>query len=209
MSKSKLRKLRIPKKQVSEMSDEELANYHEPGIKEEGFVETAENFLMGGQEPDSRAMMVSPGKVEAQAEKAASGLINRLRKAFPKDKLDEIAEEVRTTGKADIFDESGKLVATIGGDDARGKALKQLAKENLAVKELDAPVYSASGTIGGAARRSFVPRDRGPKGEALEFMQRTGVDPTRKTGYKALSELQKKRKLEQEEALRSLKPDSK
>lgn len=77
-----IKKLKMPKKQVSEMSDEELANYQEPGIEEEGFAETAEKFATKGQDTGAMGIAVTPGKLEKSASKLGQ-IRSKLMRAIP------------------------------------------------------------------------------------------------------------------------------
>lgn len=139
----------------------------------------------------------------------APSLLGKLRGMLPREKLLKMGEEIRLGGKADLFDDGGKLIHTIGGHTDEGKALKQLAKEELGRAEAAAPTAfkSNQGTeMGGFSKKEkpeFIPRDRGPKGEAKEFMDKSdlGISPIRKTANQYLTEAQKARKKLEEEAM--------
>lgn len=134
-----LRKLKQPARQASEMSDEELMAQPEKGAEEEGFIETVENFFSKGVKPEESniaVQQVSPGSLE----KSVSGFLSKLK--MPQ--LQKLGEEIRLTGKAHVFDDSGKMVGTVGQHSLEGKKLKQLAREELERSNAAAPVFYKS-----------------------------------------------------------------
>jgi hypothetical protein len=134
------KKLKMPMKQASEMSDEELLAQPEKGIEEEGWLESFERMLNRGEDIPAMGMTVTPGKLEKSAEKSVRGILGKLKKPLPREQMIELGEKIRMRGAANVTDESGKLVGTIGDLSDEGKALKQLAKEELERVNSAAPV---------------------------------------------------------------------
>jgi hypothetical protein len=130
----------MPVRDTSQMTEEEQLRNPEKGAEEEGWIETFENMFNGGVKPEENGMakqVISPGSLEKNAESGIASLINKLK--MPKEKLLQLGEEIRLTGKANVVDDTGRLVRTIGESHPEGKALKQMARDALAESNSRAP----------------------------------------------------------------------
>ncbi len=198
----KLRKKPMP--QRSDMTPEEQLANPEEGAQEQGYMETAEDALTQGKDQlgDTNSGAIGIGKIEGTAEKALASVakkpkmfsLDQIRKFVSPDKLEKISNEVRVQGYSHLtHPETGEIIGTVGQHSGLGK---ELAKESQAVTRgamdtghsID---YSKNMEMN--APKSGLPlRERGPKGEAADFMERTGVDPTRKNAVATMQELRQK-----------------
>lgn len=147
------------------------------------------------------------GKVAELAERgapAAAGsrkfTLQQLEGRLAPERVKAIGEEIRLTGKSHLFDDKGNLLGTVGDMSKAGQEAKTVARESLEKSNSMAPtvVYKDQGAssmynVPKVGDASAAKAARGPKGEALEYMNRTGVDPRSKTGLKVIEELRKKK----------------
>lgn len=171
----------------------------EPGI-EEGDLEDVVPY-------GSTLSMATPiGSIKKVGKKAVTKSIDELRGIIPEEKLAKIADEIRLKGLASFRASDGTLIQ-VGDKGLAGQALKQIGKENIAKAE-DA---ASSIDYKKLAEELPVPREamkyRAPKvsGEAKDWLDKTGIDPTRKTALEYIKEAGKKTKNDQELLLRKLK----
>lgn len=115
---------------------------------------------------------------------------------MPEAKIAEMAQNVRTAGSHQAVDEGGKLVATVGEHSPLGQELKGYGREATNAANEAAPTarYFDRNTVEmhNVEMPNKTPLDRGPKGEALDYYNRTGIDPRNKNALQTLDQLRKK-----------------
>lgn len=207
--KSMLQKLRerdFPgiKKDIDESIYENVAEpmykagYETAGPAVGAAMGAAADFALPDDMTDVGMMAMGPVSKVGKAASAVRKLhLDDLKKVLPPEKLAKIAEEVRVKGFANLFDEAGKMLGTVGEHSDAGKLLKAESKAAVAAKEAASPAidYGNLNAVSSAAPK--VAKAPKVSGEAAEFYQRTGVDPTRKTALKTIEELRAKRKAEE------------
>lgn len=147
------------------------------------------------------AAPIPPEAAEADAPATGGSYIAKMRAGgVPDTEIDAAAENLRL-GKPHTFMGPGqKPVLTIGPSSPAGEELAQLGKRNVQISNNDAGGYNYSqmpenGSVQDSS--SSVPRKPRISGDAQAFYDRTGVDPTRKSGLQAIQELRQKQDAEQ------------
>lgn len=195
------------------------AGYENAGPAIGAGLSAANEFFVPGSDTETAMLAAGPvvgklGKLAKPAARAAEEVAETIPKLFNLEQLKGLlspkayakaAEDVRLTGSHTMFGPKGEIVGTVGEFSEAGKGLMADAKAAKTAEMAAAPTFDYSkfdDTVRSAEKATRAPR---VSGEAAEFMQRTGVDPTRKTALQTLPELQKKSKKEQEEALAKLR----
>jgi hypothetical protein len=141
-----------------------------------------------------------------EAESAATGRTSFIKKlrdtGMPEADIEKAAQELRFRGHTTIPDPEGGALKTIGQNSPDGQDLKYYGKIQSGIREREAPTYNYSNLAENKqlaeAKKAKAPR---VSGEAKEFFERTGVDPTRKSAVDTMRELREKRVLDKAQEL--------
>lgn len=198
-------------KQLSNMTDEERRKYVEPGAEEDtytpgGILEPDNEIGRLGKLFRGAAMVVGGTRVarmaaDETAPVARKFTLEQLRKTVSPEKLDNIANEVRLQGYSHIKGPNGELLGTVG--EVQPGEFTKYARDAVSRQEAAAPTIVKGESIEGTT--SYPLKQRGPKGEAAEYMERTGIDPRNKSAVQTMEELRKKQEEERTSLLSRIK----